>query len=336
MPRWNEISRLISCLRERIIIDCGHLPIRGCDQGFSFGEVAGPSASTLETLELGIAISRRLTAEGRKAILSICLSDTSRLLGDGSKREALAAAVSQRSWSAVLPPEYLHRLTPIELDQVSVTLQTRNSNRFSAALKKLKARALRASTPEAFYREEQAVLLTSLDGDRLAVSVPFLLDCASEDDYYGQNEWKQPDHVDCEEDIIARPMTRLLRRGLINLYEKSTGVLCPATYGGLLLNYDESSDHICLYSRHDDPDIGEKVLRGVVAANVVQRDMSRTFLQIIFPHLSATPEISLLSSARLRRYDTSWKTFVDALDALGIFHAMTLYSKPESTGEQYA
>jgi hypothetical protein len=279
--RCNEINRFISGLRERVIIDCGHLPVRGCDQGFSFGECAGPSASALETLELGVALSRRLTAEGRRAILSICLSDTSRLLGDRGKREELADAISRQCWSAVLPPEYLRRLTSAELDRISVTLQTRNSNRFSAQLKKLKTRALRASTPEALYRAEQAVLLTSLDGDRLAVSTPFLVDSASEDDYYGWEGWKRPDHVDREEDIIAKPMTRLLRRGLINLYEKSTGILCPATYGGLLLNYDESSDHICIYARHDDPDIGEKILRGVIAANVVKRDMSRTFLQIV-------------------------------------------------------
>ncbi|WP_124594121.1 hypothetical protein [Burkholderia ubonensis] len=332
--RWDEIEQSISDLRKRVIIDCGHVSVRSDQQGFSFGGRGGLSASTLATFEFGVALRRRLAAEGREATLSVCLSDTSRLLGDSKERAVLASAIAEQRWSAILPSEYLQRLSQDEFDQITVTLQTRNSNRFSGALKKFKTAAARTTSSEIFYRESGSLLLSSFDGDRLVISMPFLMDCASEDAYYDNDDWRSPDHIDREEDIIARPMTRLLRSGFINLYEKSSGILCPATYGGLLLNYDESSDHICIYSRSDDPHIGEKILRGVIAANAVSRDMSRTFLQIVFPEISRQPEISLLDSSRLKRPDMSWTAFASALESREVFSRMTPdveRKNPEST-----
>ncbi|MBK1822618.1 MULTISPECIES: hypothetical protein [Burkholderia cepacia complex] len=325
ISRWDEIEQSISALRKRVVIDCGHVSVRRDHQGFSFGGSGGPSASTLLTFEFGIALRRRLASEGREATLSLCLSDTSRLLGDSKERAELASAIAERRWSAILPSEYLCRLSRDEFAQTIVTLQTRNSNRFSGALKKFKTAASRSGSSEVFYRESGSLLLSSFDGDRLAVSTPFLTECTNEDAYYENTDWRSPGNFDREEDIIARPMTRLLRSGFINLYEKSSGILCPATYGGLLLNYDESSDHICIYSRSDDPHIGEKILRGVIAANAVSRDMSRTFLQIVFPEISRTPEISLLDSTRLKRSNMSWARFASELELRDVFSRMEPY-----------
>jgi hypothetical protein len=323
--RWDEIDHSISLLRENSVIDCGHIAVRYSSGEFLFGGYDGPSLSNLETLEVGVALCRRMKSQGRKIILSICLSDTSRLLGDGSKRAELLSAIDASNWPVCLPPEYLSRLSASDLDHVTVTLQTRNSNRFSGLIKKVKARAMHGSSPEKLYEELYGVLLSSLDGDRFAVSTPFLMKCTEEDSYYGGSKWKGRDYFDREESLIARPMTRLKRSGLINLYEKSTGILCPSAYGGLLLNYDESCDHICIYSRRDDCYIGEKILRGVIVANILKTDFSRTCLQIVFPETSRTPELSTLNSAQLKQPDVLWSAFVSWLEKHGIFDHMSFY-----------
>ncbi|WP_155122614.1 hypothetical protein [Burkholderia ubonensis] len=88
ISRWDEIEQSISALRKRVVIDCGHVSVR-----------------------------RRLASEGREATLSLCLSDTSRLLGDSKERAVLAAAIAEQRWSAILPSEYLHRLSQDEFVQ---------------------------------------------------------------------------------------------------------------------------------------------------------------------------------------------------------------------------
>ena len=173
--RWSEIQSVLSELREDVVIDCGHVSVRYLGQKFRFGSAGGVSETALMTFMRGLTLSRLLRAEGRRVKLNICLSDTSRLLSNKDRRRALREAIAEKRYSECLPPEYLEQLTPKELDDLVVMLQTRNSNRFTNLIKKAKTKAKAVRCEKRVYQELGTVMLKSHDDERFAVSGPFLM-----------------------------------------------------------------------------------------------------------------------------------------------------------------
>lgn len=310
LPRWDEIANFMRPLRNDIVIDCGHVPVRyeaGC---FQFGALQGISESIIHSFHIGLALYKYQKLEGRQVKISICLSDTSRLLGNTDARAKLIEAINEKRWQECLPELYRHYLDDNVLDDVFISLQTRNSNRFATLIKKAKAKILRDGNNEAYYHSTGAVLLSSLDEDIFAISTPYLFSNELENVYYQNAMWQTSNYVDREKDIIAMPLTRLKRSGIVNLYEKGSGILCPATYGGLFLNFPEKYDHICVYARNDDHYIGEKIIRGVIACNALKVDFSRQCLQIVYPQMLRTPELSFIKSNEIKNQKTSFDDFI--------------------------
>lgn len=313
-------------LGNSVVIDFGHVPIRYEAGRFQFGGVDGISESTISSFHVGLALYRYQKTEGRQAKISICLSDTSRLLGDTGARAKILEAINAKRWLECLPELYKSYLGDNELDDILISLQTRNSNRFSTLIKKSKANILKEGSNEIYYDKTGAVLLSSLDESVFSISTPYLFSHELEDIYYQNNMWQTDSYVDREKDIVAMPLTRLKRSGVINLYEKSSGILCPATYGGLLLNFPEGHDHICVYARNDDPYIGEKIIRGVIACNALKIDFGRQCLQIVYPQMLRTPELSFIRSDELRSQKTTFDDFLKKMQQKGIFDFMKFYN----------
>lgn len=326
LPLWNEMTDFMRQLRKDIVIDCGHVPVRYGDGRFQFGDAEGMSESIIRSFHVGLALYKYHKLEGRQAKISICLSDTSRLLGDTDARAKLVEAINAKRWQECLPELYKSYLGDNELDDVLISLQTRNSNRFSTLIKKSKVNILREGNNETHYHNTGAVLLSSLDEDLFSISTSCLLNYERENIYYQNTMWQKSTYVDREKDIIAMPLTRLKRSGIINLYEKSSGILCPATYGGLLLNFPENYDHICVYARNDDPYIGEKIIRGVIACNALKVDFSRQCLQIVYPQMLRTPELSFINSDELKTQKNSFDDFLKKMQEKGIFEYMKFYN----------
>ncbi len=327
-PRWDEIRRVLTGFREDIVLDCGHVSVRHDGQKFTFGGVGGVSDTALLTFDRGLALSRWLRAQGHRVKLNVCLSDTSRLLARRDKKSELRAAVSEQRYASCLPEAYLTRLQSRDFEDLVVMLQTQNSNRYAALIKKAKARVKGQGSPSVhgrLYEERGSVLLKSHDGERFAISGPFLMDTT----------WMRDggDGIDMRaEDRTALEVIR--NDTVITLYQKGFGPLCPATYGGLLVHYGEQFDHVCLYSRDDDPYISEKIHRGVIATNWLKADFSRACFQIVFPEVSSTPELSLVRSEDVRKFRPPWGHMLNYLTSQRVFDTMSLYTKSqESTSE---
>ncbi|UVL01119.1 hypothetical protein [Pseudomonas sp. B21-048] len=113
------------------------------------------------------------------------------------------------------------------------------------------------------------------------MTTPYLFDTDDEDSYFGGSWWKNNENQIKQSDLENCPLARLKKNPVINLYETGGRVLCPATYGGLFCQFDNSVDHIAIYARADDEFIGEKVYRGVISANLLIENFPRNCAQII-------------------------------------------------------
>ena len=76
-------------------------------------------------------------------------------------------------------------------------------------------------------------------------------------------------------DLVNCPFLNVKKLGIIHVYSKSSGILCPGTYAGQMLALPPQADRIAIYSRDDDETIAEKVIRGIVASYIF--DLSSTF-----------------------------------------------------------
>lgn len=333
--RWGEIQKVFSGLREDVVVDCGHVPIRCSNQRYTFGGADGVSETMLSSFFSGLAMTRRLRAEGRRVKLNVCLSDTSRLLDDKNRRGELATIITQGKYSECLPSEYLEGLSSADFDDLVVMLQTRNSNRFARVIKKIKVRAKASNSDAELYDDLGVVLLRSNDGEQFAVSGPFLIAEPEGWEETERSRWACGGSDKIEANDEDRKALQFIRENArIALYQKSIGPLCPATYGGLLLHYDERYDHICVYSRNDDAHITEKLLRGVISANWLKADFSRTCVQIVFPELSNVPELSVLESHRLRQYRLPFSQMVAYLKSRRVFDALSFYRLRSDDGHE--
>ncbi|WP_141689810.1 hypothetical protein [Aeromonas sp. EERV15] len=108
------------------------------------------------------------------------------------------------------------------------------------------------------------------------------------------------------------PLIRLKKNPIINLYESGGKVLCPATYSGLLSHFDNNVDHIAIYARGDDDFIGEKIIRGVIASNILSDEFSRNCVEIIISK-SGSLEISIIRENEIRRCGCEYEAFISKI-----------------------
>lgn len=327
--KWDNIEQHIAKLGKKVIVDCGHCPVRIRDGELVFGGLDGISDTTLNTFLTGLSLYRLLKQRAYQVKLSICFSDTSRLLKAKDARQKIKDCIREKNWETCLPHAYLHALTEEERDDIVLSLQTQNSNLFTNLIKKIKTKSKKSASQQDFYGRFNALALKSQDDDLFSITTPYLLDTQKEDRYFGSADWINDEGQDNERSLTAMPLLRLKKMGMIHLYEKSSGILCPATYGGLLLNFDNSWDHIAVYARADDAFIAEKLLRGVIATNVCHPEFNRKCLQIVFSESSNLPEVSLITSESVKNPTLTYPQFIDKLTKKGLFDTMTYYKESE-------
>jgi hypothetical protein len=291
----------LDAFRQAVAIDCGHIKVRPSRDTFMVGEESEPTPAGLQTLEIGLLLAEALEATGRHPLLNIVLSDASRLMTP-SHRARLVDLIEQGFAPALLPASYRDRLAQVPHAQLRISLQKQHSNRAEKLMVRLKERLSKAAlTAQGTIDAYGALFLRSLDDDLFALSAPLLFDDEAENAHFGARDWRDSSFVDRPEDLAAAPLTKVKRSGFIGLHEKSSGALCPATYAGYIWSHDNSVDHIAIHCRGDDAGIGEKVLRGVIAANLLSPSVNRNFLQITLASEGPLQEVSLLSSAQVRR-----------------------------------
>lgn len=290
---------------QRVVIDCGHAAICLQQNTILLGDEGYASPSQIATLQLGVALYHYLTALGKCAILSICFTDTSRFLGDPSQRASIRELIENGSMLERLPNEYRQLLSGIEKDNIHFSLQTRNSNRFSALIKRVKAKIKASSSADELFESYRCLFLEKQGaGKTFGFTHPFLLSGQEETQALGGSWWEDESISIHPSDLLKAPLVKLKRLKHINLYDKADGILCPATYGGLLLGFDSSYDHIAVYSRLDDEHSGEKICRGVISAILLKQDTEKNYIQVTLQDEDFCPahtELSYLNHERIHQ-----------------------------------
>lgn len=291
---------LTSLTSEKIVIDCGHVPVSQIDNRFELN----PSPSQIETLRIGCDLYDTLINRSKNPIINVCFSDTTRFIGSSNARKTLKLRCRDKSIMADLPDSYRSLIAGIAENDVCFSLQTVNSNRFTSKIKKVKKDIRNTKNLEASFGKYNALFARDNKDVLFCFTNEFLLNTASESDILGGDWWLNEFAPLHNLDKVRAPVAPLKKIGIIALYSKDVGILCPATYAGLVVEYPDDFDHICIYSRQDDPDIAEKVIRGVISACVLSTHQyeSKKFLQIILdPNLGNSlgdfSEISLLTAA---------------------------------------
>jgi len=284
---------------EKVVIDCGHVPVTQVDGDFELS----PSPSQIETLRIGCELYKTLIEFGKKPIVNVCFSDTTRFIGSSHLRKALKLRCMDKSIKADMPASYSALISQIAENDISFTLQTVNSNRFTSKIKRVKKDIRNTGNPEVSYEKYNALFARDNKDVLFCFTNEFLLNPSPENDILGGDWWLNEFAHLRDLDKVRAPVAPLKKIGIIALYSKTVGILCPATYAGLVIEHPDDCDHICVYSRKDDPDIGEKIIRGVISACVLNghKFQKKKFLQILLDPNLENPlgefsEISLLTS----------------------------------------
>ncbi|WP_248799221.1 hypothetical protein [Pseudomonas sp. MWU13-2105] len=282
-----QVITLQKEFRENIVIDCGHTTIFSSDQGYRFGIQGAPSETEILTFKLGVEIYEALRRTNKNVLLNLCLSDLIGIKGGNDERRKITQDLQGEQKSTYIPAAYRQILDAydVALDRVKVILQSRGNDLFKKILRRTRSgiEQLKAVDPgyvHETFQQTNALFLSTENQGMFSLTTPYLYDTQAEDAYFGGAWWKDHGSIN-QRDLEHCPLARLKKNPLINLYETGGRVLCPATYGGLLCQFDNTTDHIAVYARSDDEFIGEKIGRGVVAANILIEEFSRNCAQVI-------------------------------------------------------
>ncbi|MFB2904042.1 hypothetical protein ACE1BH_03695 [Aeromonas jandaei] len=305
-------------LKKMVIVDCGHIAIFSKDDGYSFGMFGEPSSHEMQTLTLGIELLLCLRESSRNAMLSICLSDLAGVVGGNQKRNAILKDLNDGIKNPYLPEEYKKTLEDngLTLDDVIINLQSKGNERFKKIIRRVRSSIINSSeepdNSRNFYSKYNALFLTSGNNELFSLSTPYLTNTEHEDQYYQGDWWKDEDCKIKDSTLCCLPLVRLKKNPIINLYESGGKVLCPATYSGLLSHFDNNVDHIAIYARGDDEFIGEKIIRGVIASNILSDGFSRNCIQVIISK-SGKLEVSVIRENEIRECDCDYETFTSKI-----------------------
>lgn len=259
-----------------IVIDCGHIPVHFHQNRNIFA----PNKSHEATLDLGLLLFKKFQ-KTKNTFLSICLTDTSRFLQNGKDRENIKKLLANGEHEKLLPSNFIKKIkdAQVPFQNVVITLQTQNSNKFTNLIKKAKKDIKKMGT-EKFYQSKNTILLKN--DENFGLTCPFLFEYQDINEQLGIDWWHEEFYQISPSDLELAPLARLKKMLSINLYNKEKGILCPATYGGLLLNWaNKKTDHIAIYSREDDEFITEKIARGIISTMLLEESHDHKHLVII-------------------------------------------------------
>lgn len=285
-----------------IVVDCGHLPLHHDNHNFGWGPHGkGPSETQKTTLSQGLFLFNKLKKINKNPILSICITDTTKYLNSKEVRDQIKTEIEDGSIVKRLDPSYLELLNKYQVDnsQIIVTLQSQNSNKFSNLLRKTKKRIKKHSNLKDTYNEFNAIFLKSQDGETFGFTTPYLLDSREEVEYLNGDWWLDDFYTLNDYDTSLAPMARLKKLKVINLYNKSKGILCPASYCGLMLHFGNDFNHITVYSRKDDEFISEKISRGIITNYLLDHQFSKKCITITTSDDNINPEILYIDRSKI-------------------------------------
>lgn len=284
------IETLLPKLRRDVLIDCGHTKISQSNDQLILGRNGQPSETEVETLRVGIRLMHALKETSRRPLLHICFSN----------REMIQLPEQPTSeFIKSLPDSYRNAIesSDIDLREIRFSIQSTHRNRFAKLIKKIKNQVRSQSLSSAqVFSKYQSLFLRDREGDLFSLLIPYL----NQQIKYpadSSNDLEFEEFEPQEMDLLNDPLLRLKQSGVIHLHSKTEGVLCPGTYGGLILGSEPTYDHIAIYSRADDPFIGEKVARGSLAALTFKPNDQRSCLLIIQQERSKKSEISFYNQS---------------------------------------
>lgn len=302
----------------QVVIDCGHTPLGISGQELLFGRNGSPSETELLTLQIGVNTLNRLKGMGKDAKLSICFSDTTRFFRKPEKRAWVKEMCESGDIIEKLPEQYRDILKNVTSTDCFFTLQTVNSNRFTRIIKKVKKDIRSAGSSRSAYKKYNVLFARDNIDTLFCFTNEYLLNTTHENNILDGDWWLDEFSTLHPSDISNAPIAPLKKFGIISLYSRKTGILCPATYGGLISNFGENVDHIAIYSRNDDPSIGEKIIRGIVSTCVLSMPQlqNKNFLQVILNSdkktgFSKYAEVSLISASDVNTKEFSYEELTE-------------------------
>ncbi len=78
-------------LRDKVIVDCGHILISGANGEYSFGRNQRCSEGELLSFKTGVALARNLRQLNKTTKINVCLSDLANLNGGNEERKKFLA-----------------------------------------------------------------------------------------------------------------------------------------------------------------------------------------------------------------------------------------------------
>lgn len=311
--------------KERVVIDAGHTVIGNHEREYFFGKNReGPSESEIFTLHQGLIAAEKLIQFGKQPVLHLCFSDTSKNFTNLQARQELKKWILNEKIIDILPKSYRELIHQYQDVSVQYTLQTQLSNVATAKFKKLKKKIKSIRDPKAVFEKTGAIFVSDVSKDTFGLLHPFLFDYTEEDNALGGDWWLDEMSLLHPLDMIDHPLLQAKKNGKILLYSKSSGILCPGTFSGLLFNLDSDVDFISIYSREDDPDIGEKVIGGVIAALSTFERIDSYCVQMTLTAGNSEWEISAIDPKKLDNR-TSWDAFIAQLEERGFLEKFRFY-----------
>ncbi|EKZ8998571.1 hypothetical protein RE762_004443 [Salmonella enterica] len=305
-----NIIKTCSSLGNKVVIDCGHILIFSKDEAYSFGKTGTPSVGEIDSFRYGVKIFNLLQGLNKRVWINLYLSDLVGINGGNKERRDIYDEIENGNKEKYIPQQYIDLLKEgnVDIKYVNINLQSKGNEVFKKIIKKTyKEINSIKHIPEyhkSLYEKYNALFLTSIDNNTFSIFSPFLIDDKNENEFFDGTWWRYENISINNLWLVKLPLLRLKVNPVINLYESGGRVLCPSTYAGMVSLYDNSFDHIAVYSREDDDYIGEKIIRGVIAVNVLDLSFSRNCIQVILTK-DKQVELSQIASNSFRQIKQS-------------------------------
>ena len=257
---WDKFA---STSQQNIVIDAGHLEVGVRDNRISFGkDLLGPSETQTLTFYLGLKLASHLLRLGKNCTINLCLSDTTKNFECVEQR----AMLKNMADSLSLPHDYAAVAKEFPQVPIELCFQTVLSNKSTSRIKQIKKELKKSVDLEKVYQNYKALFLTDQESDLFGFLTPFLLNTSLENSQMKGDWWLDENCILHPLDLVRCPFLSVKKLGIIHVYSKSAGILCPGTYAGQMLALPPHADRVAIYARDDDETIAEKILRGIIAS----------------------------------------------------------------------
>lgn len=301
---------------EYVILDGGHLPIssifnetpcvelqkidkKTISQSLRYGaEGTGASKSQLTSFIDAVILSLYLQKEKKIRVkIHLCLTDTTRFLTPCIRK--IIAGLIHSDKDLLIPSEYYEIIKKynIDINNIYITLQTSNANKFWDYTKKIKKAIKKGIRHKDLFNRYGIIALGIPETNYFGISTPSLLDITTENKILRGDWWYSTDCSISPAQRSSAPLALTKQQPVITLY--SYGIKCPATAAGAYLSgnreFRENSvigEYVAIYNRADDSEIGEKLNRAALLARNIYRDNWNTnIINIIHSNDGVQPEL---------------------------------------------